>query len=56
MENIREMRLRHKLEIAALETKCSHLNTEEVQTEFERRTVCVFCGKIIKRNRNFYRI
>ena len=51
METLKEMKTRHRQEIANLQNSCKHNQSHQVLAELEKRLVCDHCGKIIKRVR-----
>ena len=50
-DNIKAMRERHKEEIEQLRNSCPHLYTETLESSFEKREICINCGKLLKRER-----
>ncbi len=49
--NIKDMRIRHKIEIEALQNRCSHEVTKITTSPFEKHIICVDCGKLLRRER-----
>jgi len=52
-DNAPEMIARHKVELATLQAACPHLERTVTTSDFEQRTTCKRCGKLIKRERNW---
>jgi hypothetical protein len=51
-DNIKDMRIRHKAEVYELqERQCRHLKEKITESPFEKHTICVNCGKLLKRIR-----
>jgi uncharacterized paraquat-inducible protein A len=55
-DNIKDMRERHKTEIKELQNNCNHSKTKTTESAFEKHTLCVRCGKLISRDRNWRRV
>ena len=49
--NIKDLRERHKTEIKLLRDNCPHKKMRHVDSIWEKRTMCVNCGKLLKRVR-----